>query len=494
MSITNRLSVFLLVALALVLSGFSATIYGLASWHLHAQLDRHLAAAMETLIAAVEVHRENVTWEPHERHVVLGIDPDLSQVRWTLYDENDQLIDCSQNLADPTSAMLPTTSADWRQMVRRMRADNFTAEIPAQLPSQTTAESISQLPAKQQAFKRATLTLCVALSEIPLRESLNNLLMALLGVSLSIWATATMGGRWLCRRALLPISQMADKARALQQTPEHQGLLDVSDNQDELTELGNAFNQLIFSLRESIERQQRFAGDASHQLRTPLAAMLVAVDVATRQRRSSEEYENVLATVQRRGRDLQQIVETLLALARSKSPGLAIESEEFDLNGWCRAHLETWAGHRRTGDMELRLSPEPLVVYLPKSLLAQIVDNLLDNACKYGANGTPILIKTWREAESAYLSIQDHGQGISTKDMEQLFDPFFRTAEARSSGEPGFGLGLTLSKRLGTVFGGSLEARSIKGEGSEFILQLPLVSREQAPEVAWQELLDPVKG
>lgn len=492
MSITNRMSVFFLAALAIVLGGFSVTMYVLASWHLHAQLDRHLAAAMETLIAAVEVHRDNVTWEPHERQVLLGNDPDLSQVRWTLHDDQGQLIDCSENLKDPTSVMLPTVSPDWRQMARSMQAGVFTAEIPKDLPTTTTLESIKRMPG-QKLSKRTAFVIIVALSEQPLRETLSNLLLALLGVSLAIWTCATLCGRWICRRALLPISQMADKARALQQTPEQPGLLDVANNHDELTDLGNAFNQLILSLRESIERQQRFAGDASHQLRTPLAAMLVAVDVAKRQQRSSEEYENVLATVQRRGRDLQQIVETLLALARTKSPSLAIESEQFDLNGWCRGHLETWAGHRRSCDIELRLSPEPLFVYLPKSLLAQIIDNLLDNACKYGADGTPILIKTWSEEECAFVSIQDHGEGISTKDIQQLFDPFFRTAEARNSGEPGFGLGLTLSKRLATAFGGSLEARSSKGLGSEFILQLPLVSRQHASKLVNQELLDPVK-
>lgn len=134
MSITNRLSVFLLVVLALVLSGFAATIYGLASWHLHAQLERQLAASLETLIAAIEVHAENVTWEPHERHVVLGIDPDLRQVRWALYDDQAELIDCSENLTDGASVMLPTNSNEWRQEVRRMHG-SFRCRSPRALAS-----------------------------------------------------------------------------------------------------------------------------------------------------------------------------------------------------------------------------------------------------------------------------------------------------------------------------------------------------------------------
>jgi two-component system OmpR family sensor kinase len=478
MSITNRVSVFFLLALAFVLVGFSATIYALASWHLHAQLDRQVAAAMDTLIASVEVHRDDVTWEPYERHLVLGNLPDLSQVRWTLHDEQGQLIDCSTNMSDPSSVMLPTNSVEWRQNVLRMSAGHFIAETPARTPTPTTPDLIRQLP-EQKVIKRASMTLCVALSELPVRESLNKLLLTLAGVSLLSWVAAALGGRWLCMKALGPIKRMADKARLLQQTPEHPGLLDVSGNQDELTDLGGAFNQLILTLRESIKRQSRFAGDASHQLRTPLAAMLMAVDVTLRKKRSSEVYENALAAVQRRGQDLQEIVETLLALTRNNSTDLS--NEQFDLNVWCQSHLEKWPENQRADDLELRLTTDPLLVCLPKSVLVQIVDNLLDNACKYGAVNTPIIVKTRSDEHYACLSVQDHGIGLSAKDLIQLFEPFFRSAAVRSKAVPGYGLGLALAKHLATAFGGSLEASSVEGEGSQFTLKLPLAASVQKP-------------
>ncbi|MGC4005240.1 MAG: HAMP domain-containing sensor histidine kinase [Pirellulales bacterium] len=459
-----------------VLVGFSATIYALTSWHLHAQLEGQVAAAMETLIASVEVHSDDVTWEPYERHLVLGNLSDLNQVRWTLHDEQDLLIDCSTNMSDHFSVMLPTNSSEWRQNILRMSAGHFIAETPSRVPTPTTAAAIRRLP-KQQVMKRASLTLCVALSELPVRQALFKLMIALVCVSLLTWTAAALGGRWLCLRALEPIKQMANKARQLQRTPERPGLLVVSGNQDELTDLGDAFNQLILTLRESIKRQSRFAGDASHQLRTPLAGMLMAVDVTLRKKRSSEVYENALAAVQRRGRELQEIVETLLALTRNNSAELS--NERIDLDDWCRTYVEAWAGNERADDLEQRPSDHPLYVCLPKSVLVQIVDNLLDNACKYGARNTPIVVKTRREEQYACLVIQDHGPGISAKDMTQLFEPFFRSAEVRSKALPGFGLGLSLAKHLATAFGGSLEASSVEGEGSEFTLKLPLVAGVQ---------------
>ena len=81
MSITNRLSLFFIVALAVVLVGFSTTLYFLARWHFHMQLDRQLESAVQVLIASIEIHRDDVQWEPHERKITLGNDSELTQVR-----------------------------------------------------------------------------------------------------------------------------------------------------------------------------------------------------------------------------------------------------------------------------------------------------------------------------------------------------------------------------------------------------------------------------
>ena len=82
MSITNRVSIFFLVAMAVVLVGFSTTMYVLAKWHLETQDDRHIESALNVLIAAIEIHPDDVQWEPLERKVTIGNDPDLTQVRW----------------------------------------------------------------------------------------------------------------------------------------------------------------------------------------------------------------------------------------------------------------------------------------------------------------------------------------------------------------------------------------------------------------------------
>src|SRR4029077_13550209 len=120
------------------------------------------------------------------------------------------------------------------------------------------------------------------------------------------------------RRALGPVTRMAEAARSM-------GAADLSErlptptSADELADLGEAFNGLLDRLGEALERERRFAGEASHQLRTPLAAVIGQVEVALRRDRSPDEYRRVLDSVLSQAERLRRVVEALLFLARTES-------------------------------------------------------------------------------------------------------------------------------------------------------------------------------
>ncbi|MGC4007457.1 MAG: HAMP domain-containing sensor histidine kinase [Pirellulales bacterium] len=457
------------------MSALSTAIYLAASWSLSEQLDAQLDAAVHTLVASIEVHPTDVEWEPHERKVSLGTDPSLAQPRWAIFDEHDRLVDCSENLTDASSAMLPTEDDSWRTRSVKLSAGNFQAETPNRLPKTTDLKAIADLP-RERMGKRRSFTMFVAQSITPMRENLNRLAWTLIAFTLGLLAVAGLCGRWFCRRAIAPVLALADQARTLQVRPERGDLLVLSENHDEVAELGAALNGLLATLRESLERQRRFAGDASHQLRTPLAAMLVAVEVASRQERSVEEYQDVLGTVKRRASDLQQIIETLLAITRQEWESLQT-GEIVDLSKWVRRHLENWKDHARSKDIVVECRDESLPVGMPKTVLAQILDNLLDNACKYGDANTKIHITLQRVGECAVLSVRDSGIGIPASELKHLFEPFYRAPSARKSEIRGFGLGLTLSKRLADVFDAELHVLSEARRGSEFRLSIPIETR-----------------
>ena len=245
---------------------------------------------------------------------------------------------------------------------------------------------------------------------------------------------------------------------------------------DELEELNRAFNDLLSRLQESFERQRRFTGDASHQLRTPLTAMLGQMEVCLRRERSPEEYRQALAVVHQQAQQLRHIVEMLLFLARADGEARLPDLETIDLAAWLDEYRQRWAGHPREADMQVESWPHgPVPVQVQPPLLAQLLDNLVDNACKYSAADSPITLRLVRDAGKARLSVEDAGPGIAAVDLPHVFEPFYRSAEMRKRGTAGVGLGLAVAQRIATAFAGRLMVHSEPGQTTRFTLELPAV-------------------
>lgn len=474
MSIANRLTLFVLIYLGAVLLGFSVSLYGVTRWMLLAKLDRQLETAMHALVAAIEVHPDDVEWEPLERRLPLETDADLSGLRWTMRDERGTLIDASQDASTGQILAIPYADSNWRILVKRLRAGTFEPE-----PVTVERVSVSEetLPENRSAVRQSFL-ITVGLNERPVRDALRSLALAMGGVSMVIWLIAGIVGRGIGRRVLRPLSLMAEEARSLRDHPECDRGLQIPLTQDEVAELGGAYNELLMSLRLALERQRRFTGDASHQLRTPLAAILAAVDVTLRYERSSEEYIQALTAVQRRGRDLQQIVEALLIIARWEPSAALPGRESIDLGAWCQTRLVLWRDHERYADFRPDWSDSAARIDVQPMLLGQVFDNLLDNACKYSPPGSPLVVRTESDAREARLTIVDRGSGLTPAELQQIFEPFYRSNGATDQGISGTGLGLTIAKRMVTVMGGRLDATSEPGVGSAFCVILPRLAAD----------------
>ena len=102
-----------------------------------------------------------------------------------------------------------------------------------------------------------------------------------------------------------------------------------------------------------------------------------------------------------------------------------------------------------------------------------MLDNLLENACKYSAPGTPIIVRTWREPGAVAMAVEDRGGGIPAEDLPHVFEPFYRAESARRLGRAGVGLGLAVAHRIAMAVGGTIDVASDPGRGSRFVLRLP---------------------
>lgn len=469
MTLTNRLLLFLLATLGIVVAGFSASVYLVARAHLQRRSVEHLEAALQTLVAAAEIGSDGVQWEPAERVLTLGA-PAGEGIVWRISDENGRTVDRSAR---------PDADAFWAALDRALQRDSSTTgrlEWDGQ-PWRASQRRLAGVPTGTHTRHRPgefdALVITAGVPLAPIRATLRTLATVLTVLSLVILLLALVAGRAVCRRALAPVRGMAQAARSMGAEDAGQRLPE-SATRDEVADLGRAFNGLLDRLQESFERQQRFTGEASHQLRTPLSALLGQVEVALRRERPVEEYRRVLQSMQSEATRLRQIVEALLFLARADKEARQPELQALDLSTWLPRHLETWTHHPRADD--LRLGPDPggpLWIEAQPALLGELLNNLIDNAFKYSRPGSPVAVYLAQSPRVVSLTVADQGCGIAVADRAHLFEPFFRSPEARRLGAPGVGLGLAVAKRLAEALHGTIEATSEPGAGSRFMLRLP---------------------
>ena len=217
-----------------------------------------------------------------------------------------------------------------------------------------------------------------------------------------------------------------------------------------------------------MQRQKRFTGDASHQLRTPLAALLGNIEIALRRERSPEEYRQALTTAQSKAGHLQRIIESLLYLTRANSEASIPHRERLDLSVWLPLHVATWAEHPRYRDIRVVGVEGSISMLGHPVLLGEIVNILLDNACQYSPTGSAVTVAISQAEDTARLKVIDVGPGIAEADLPHIFSPFFRSTDALRANKAGVGLGLSIAHRLTEALGGRLEVSSHLGNGCCF--------------------------
>jgi signal transduction histidine kinase len=481
MTLTNRFSIFLLGVLALVLVGFTSALYLMARAYLHRELDDRLNSELETLLTAAEIKTPQLLqWEPEKHPLGTGLDTRLESTRWVVRERNNQVVDHSRNLDDSPELDIMLASTPLTHLSEAGVSGTFSV-APSDTwrfrskrlfpPNPTPVAETNPRPGRKRTYPE--LVMSVALSTKPAEQQLNALLLWSSALSVILWLSTAIVGRLLCRRALRPLNAMAGSARALPATELHRRI-PIPGTHDELDELGLAFNELLARVQVAMECRKRFASQASHQLRTPLAVLLGHIQMALRRERTPEEYRQALMRAEIKGQQLTRIIEALLFLTRAETEGASPELTEIDIAEWLPDYLAKWASHERFPDFTVRIAETLVKVMAHRELLGQAMDNLLENACKYSTPGSPIQVTVERGEELGLVLVQDSGVGMDEEDLARLFEPFFRSRHAREQGIAGTGLGLAVTRRIVSAFEGSIRVQSTLGRGSVFILELPL--------------------
>jgi two-component system OmpR family sensor kinase len=288
-----------------------------------------------------------------------------------------------------------------------------------------------------------------------------------------ILAIAGAGGYWFATRGMAPLDAMAAQARRISGS-NLDARLEIGDAAEELTALAASFNELLGRLDQSFENMRRFVGDASHELRTPVAVIRGEADVTLSKERSAAEYKESLAIILDESRRLSRLVDDLLNLARADAGRVKLQAQEFywnDLLTECCRSVQSLARAREI-ELECRCAAD-MPFSGDEELLRRMTLNLLDNAIRYTPPGGKVLAELETHAEGVRMRISDTGIGIGPDAAPHVFERFFRADQARSRGNGGFGLGLAIVKWIAESHRGAVELASRPGAGSTFTVTLP---------------------
>lgn len=282
-----------------------------------------------------------------------------------------------------------------------------------------------------------------------------------------------LGGYWIARRALRPVSEMTSAANQIT-SGDLTRRIPATVSQDELGRLGSTLNSMIERLSETMERERRFTSDASHELRTPLTSIETSIDVTLSQYRSPAEYQRVLGVIRGQARRLSALTRQLLLLSRLDAKAVRGEFTEIELNGFLEAIAESFRESHPHATVELERAPAPLDIRGEIELLARAFTNVLENAAFHAGPSVAIQISASHgPGKTAVVNIRDNGPGVPVEIAGEIFQRFRRGDESRHAA--GSGLGLAIVQAIVEAHGGVVRLAANAGStGACFEFHFPL--------------------
>jgi two-component system, OmpR family, sensor kinase len=245
----------------------------------------------------------------------------------------------------------------------------------------------------------------------------------------------------------------------------------------EVSELGDRFNAMAAQLRRLDEQRRHFVAAASHELRTPVAAIRALADALLSDTSGNIAlYKEYLHDVVRESDRARQLMNRLLELARleARAPGAETEVQEIDLREVCLDVVESLEPLATERQVALAVTAgEPAPVRTDPWLVQTVLTNLAQNALKYTPAGGQVAISIVPGDGAVRLPVADTGPGIPAEHIPHLFDRFYRVEKSRSRGTGGVGLGLAIAAEAARVLQGRIEVESEAGKGSCFTLVIP---------------------
>ncbi len=242
---------------------------------------------------------------------------------------------------------------------------------------------------------------------------------------------------------------------------------------DEISALGRDFNTMADRLQQLLESRNQLLSDVSHELRSPLARMQVALELA--RRKVGDEAGDTLDRMERDIHRLDELIGEVLRLARLERGSTGLQMWPQDLAELLRQSCEDAAFEAEHGRRAVRWQPFPAMPVLgDASLLRSALDNVLRNAIRYSPEAGAVTVEAEVSGRIARIAVTDQGAGVPEEQLGRIFEPFVRVSSARDRETGGHGLGLAIVRRAVDAHGGRVWAENARSGGLRVVLELPL--------------------
>jgi signal transduction histidine kinase len=296
-------------------------------------------------------------------------------------------------------------------------------------------------------------------------------------IALVIMAGLSLAIGWLVAgRFLRPLRTITATTREISASNLHERVNLIGPD-DELKELADTFDQLLDRLEHSFAFERQFVANASHELRTPLAGMRTSLDVAMAKPGPVPEHIATLAERLRRELDqVDRLLASFLTLAQSQQ-GAPADLSTASLAGLARGAIEHRADAITAKGLHVEQRPRPEAwVAGSETLLAQMVENVIDNSIGHNQPGGWVRVTTAVVDERAQLVVENGGPVLDPGEVKQLTQPFRRIGAERTGSDKGAGLGLAIVSSIVEAHSGTLDLEALDGGGLRVTATLPLAA------------------
>ncbi len=417
------------------------------------------AAAVRSLVEAPEEKDEAIIF--HQEFLAL---PESD--RFLITDVHGGMIGSSR--ISPSISFLPRETRSVVQTI--IQGTAYRALILRQLVViDQEAEPTSNSP---------TITLIYASPIAPVEEHIRRVELQAIEACFALLATTMLISAWALTRSLRPLHRLARDAQKIDVGHWTLSELEKSRECTELRPLANALAELIDRLRYAFDRERQFFGDAAHEMKTSVAIVRSTLQSALQTDRSASEYKRELQGAFADTVRLQDLVASMLNLARIES---TVKRCAATIDTAIEVHAEIqqvinrlWLiATRKEIQMEITSDHGELWIAMPEEDFVTILSNLVENAIVYSDFGTRIHIAIRRNCDRCEIAVRDEGCGIQESALPFIFDRFYRGDASRARLTGGVGLGLSIVKALVTKANGTIGVQSEYGRGTTFEIILP---------------------